>query len=90
MLHAYLMFKSHPKFSKIKFVVEPDLRPRLERPCDIPLPMKETMAEYGQLFGGQIDFSLLEKMANTNRTWKELWFLHNQDPLTKEKLLKAV
>ena len=33
---AYLLFKNHPKFDSIKFIVHPQLRENMHTVCDVP------------------------------------------------------
>ena len=36
---AYLIFKNHPNFKKIKVILFPDLRDKLKNASDIPQPI---------------------------------------------------
>ena len=87
---AYLLFKDHPRFTHIKFIVDPDLRPRLERACDIPLRLQDTINEFNHLFNHALDYSLVEKMGHDLKDWADLWFTQNMDPEFKGFIQKHV
>ena len=43
---AYILFKDHPNFNSIKFIMLPHLRPPLDCPANIPIEICETVYEY--------------------------------------------
>ena len=61
------MFKDHPNFGQIRFVVEPDLREHLSVSCDVPASnIKKRMAEFAEMFSANgvtmLDTTLLDNM----------------------------
>ena len=68
------MFKDHPNFKNIKFVVYPQLRESLDRCCDVPRPVKDLIKEFGEKFPN-FDHHLLYSVRGN----PDLWFLANTD-----------
>ena len=71
---AYILFKNHPNFSSIKFIVDPDLREHIESPCDIPNPIMKTLEHYKRFFPNFKTSRIDLKSKDRN-----LWFLKNTD-----------
>ena len=57
---AYNVYKTHPNFDKIKFLVVPALRECLNTTSDIPIHIEETIREFRDLIP-QLDFSLFDE-----------------------------
>ena len=64
---AYLIFKHHLDFNRLKIIICPDLREQLASSQDIPDSIFETIEEYEELIPG-LDVSLLTSV-------EDLWFL---------------
>ena len=47
---AYQVFKEHPNFENIKFVLVPDLKEHLKCTCDIPGSFESLIKNYSSLF----------------------------------------
>jgi hypothetical protein len=47
---AYYVFKSHPNFDKIKFIVCPLMREKLKATCDIPAVTADIINEFSRKF----------------------------------------
>ena len=71
---AYLLFKHHPNFKNIKFIVFPDLRGRLINVSDIPFPINKTISEFSKLFP---NLCLDHMLAGKDGKFSDLWFLDN-------------
>ena len=76
------MFKDHPNFQSIKFIVHPMLRENMHTVCDIP----ENFLDVKNDFEGkipQLDFSLMERQEND-------WYIHKLQEPVRSKLLERV
>ena len=60
LMTAYMLFKEHPNFGNIRFIVDPDVKEHLNAVCDVPRPIDETLEEFNQLFPQGLDMSLME------------------------------
>lgn len=47
---AYFMFKDHPNFKTIKFVVHPHIREPITMPSDLPDDMEQIVNDYRPFF----------------------------------------
>ena len=60
---AYHMFKEHPNFGKIQFVLAPEIREKIGITGDIPLDNKEWQTSYDliyrDMFAGRLDTSAM-------------------------------
>jgi len=43
---AYNVYKNHPNFARIKFVLVPSLREAMDIACDIPIHIDDLLAEF--------------------------------------------
>lgn len=50
LLTAYHVFKNHPNFDSIKFIVCPLMREKLKSTCDVPCTTKDLMEEFERKF----------------------------------------
>ena len=64
------MFKNHPNFQKMKFVLSPQIREILLGPHCIPVDIFQLRNTYRNLFQGGLDFSEI-----SNHVYPELWFI---------------
>jgi hypothetical protein len=72
---AYLLFKDHPYFRSIRFVVNPDLREVMHTVCDIPDSYENIIKEFKPCFP-IFDLSLMDRYTDKNT-----WFIQDfQDP----------
>ena len=78
---AYLLYKDHPNFNEIQFVIEPDIREHLHSPCDIANPIEETLREFQPLFP-KIDTSSLDG--------SNYWFINNLLPEDRDRILSRI
>ena len=79
---AYLVFKDHPNFHIIKFIVHPMLRENMHTVCDIPENFLDVKNDYeGKI--PQLDFSLMERQEND-------WYIHQLQEPVRSKLLERV
>ena len=77
---AFYLFKNHPNFDKINFIVCPDMREGLGSTCDIAGPYQD-MVKFCERFP-KIDLSLV---ANN-----DLWFLENIEAAWKSTFKRRV
>ncbi|CDW74856.1 UNKNOWN [Stylonychia lemnae] len=76
---AYLLFKEHPQFSKIHFVVHPLLRENTHTVCDIPESLESVKAEYLTKIPN-LDFSLIGESLSDDQ--KKIWYFYDyQEPV---------
>ena len=47
---SYLLFKDHPNFKNIKFVIHPDLREIVHTVCDVPDNYENVLSEFNGCF----------------------------------------
>ena len=71
---AYHVFKEHPNFDKINFVLEPRIREKIGISGDIPLSNTEWMMQYNfvyrDMFNGRLDLSRFEPLLlNRRQPW---------------------
>lgn len=70
---AYHMFKGHPNFGKIQFVLAPEIREKIGITGDIPLDNKEWSASYDlvykDMFAGRLDTSAMRNRLNQRKPW---------------------
>jgi hypothetical protein len=59
------MFKNHPDFKNIKFVLAPNAREEILGIADIPLPIGEVLKQMGNLFPN-LDTSALKVFKDQN------------------------
>ena len=72
---AYYMFKNHPNFNSMKFIVLPELREKLQVVADTPfLSFKELQKQFKEKFGNNFNTtSYFEKNVQQD------WFLSDLD-----------
>ena len=70
---AWLMFKFHPNFDKITFMLDPNLRECLDSPDCIPNSIHDLLKEFKPKFKN-LDTSLLHLKDLRS---PDLWFLEN-------------
>ena len=67
---AYHIFKDHPNFKKINFVLEPEIREKVGITGDIPLSNKEWLRAYDytyrDMFEGRLDLSEMDKLLRNS------------------------
>ena len=56
---AYYLFKNHPNFENIRFILTPQLREILMEPLCIPIDIAQLIKNYGPLFPRSLDYSLI-------------------------------
>ena len=66
---AYLLFREHPDFERINFVVEPLMRERMHTTCDIPANLEELLKEFKEKIP-QLDVSAFDRYDD-----RKLWYL---------------
>ena len=70
---AYHMFKEHPNFGKIQFVLAPEIREKIGITGDIPLDNKEWQTSYNlvykDMFAGRLDTSAMRHRLNQRKPW---------------------
>jgi broad specificity phosphatase PhoE len=54
---AFLLFRDHPGFSQIRFIVHPLLRENMHTVCDVPEEWEKVQEHFQKLFKGQLDVS---------------------------------
>lgn len=62
---AYHVFKTHPSFDSMKFIVVPKLREAVDTTCDIPVSVIETIEEFKEKFKN-LDDSLFKEYGDVN------------------------
>ena len=70
---AYHLFKNHPNFDKLNFIVDPDMKEHLHSPCDIPQPWELTHGQFRDLLPN-LDVQLMNE-ACKDLDEPYLWFL---------------
>eukprot|EP00347_Sterkiella_histriomuscorum_P008388 403345286 len=76
---AYLLFKDHENFDRIKFIVHPMLRENTHTVCDIPESLDQVKLEYQEKIP-HLDFSLIGSSLQDHQ--KKLWYFHDyQEPV---------
>ena len=74
---AYYIFKDHPNFKTMQFIVNPDLREKITITGDVPLNnsqlAKELQEVYQPMFQNRLDVSKLEQAMKI----REPWYLSN-------------
>lgn len=67
---AHLLFRDHPAFKDIKFIVHPTLRENLCCSCDIPqLEFAELAAEYSRKLGNLDHTTYMEERLRATQYW---------------------
>jgi broad specificity phosphatase PhoE len=80
---AYFIFKEHPHFAQIRFVLAPLARERLSGAGEIPLDLTDVLQEFNSLFPSGLDTSLF-------REWKgdiNNWYLDGLDSTVQEQIM---
>ena len=83
---TYLLFRNHPRFNDIKFIIDPYLKEHLDSPCDIPLSIGETIRNFKPLFP-DLDCSLLDDLLSRENCDPNLWFVHIMASQEKQAVL---
>ena len=82
---AFEVFKVHPNFQKIKFIVVPDLKEHLHCTCDIPGQIMPLIDEFKDQFPN-FDCSFLDKVEGD----KNLWFLDTLDKVDEDRIRRKI
>jgi len=77
---AYLLFKEHPEFREIKFILTPLLRENMHTVCDIPQDIDDTLDYFEPLFPN-LDTSALEVYRN-----RKQWYLEDLEPSVQKRI----
>ena len=85
LMTAYLLFKKHPNFGNIRFIVDPDVKEHLHTACDVPRPIDETLEEFNKLFPQGLDLSLMEPIFEKTEGHRNLWYLEIVDEETRNR-----
>jgi hypothetical protein len=82
---TYHVYKSHPDFEKIKFIILPSLREGLNTSSDIPANINDTVREFSELFP-HLDTTFFEEYADKdhNNHYIKLNTLYFLEDTTKE------
>lgn len=81
---AYHIFKTHPNFKMIKFIVVPNLRESMNTISDIPENVDDVKAEFTELIP-QLDYSLLKQCKN-----KYYYYIENMPKEIQRKIAKDI
>ena len=71
MLTAYHVYKNHPSFNKIKFIMVPELREHIEVAGDVPSDINEVVKSFKKMIPN-LNTSLIPK---SQAKFKKFWFL---------------
>ena len=82
------MFKEHPNFHSIKFILVPDLKEHLKCTCDIPGHIEPLIKHYSSLFP-IFDTSLVDCLSALY-VHKDAWFLDTLAEVDKARILKEM
>jgi hypothetical protein len=74
LMTSYYIFKNHPNFEKIRFVLNPNARECMQGTGDIPIDINETLRQIGHLF------PILDTSAIDEFNPPETWYLKSLDP----------
>ena len=70
---AYHVFKDHPNFRKIEFVLEPTIREKIGISGDIPLSNNEWQRSYDlvykEMFEGRLDLTRMHPLLKRSQPW---------------------
>jgi len=70
---AFYIFKDHPNFKTMQFIVNPDLREKITITGDVPLNncelVKVIQEVYQPMFQNRLDVSKLESAIERNSPW---------------------
>ena len=80
LLTAYHVFKTHPSFSEIKFIIVPKMKEAIEGCDDIPADMDQTIEEFSSLLPN-LDTHLLEGYKNKTNYFLEDVYTDDPDEL---------
>lgn len=84
---AYNVYKTHPNFDKIKFLVVPNLRECLNTSSDIPVHIEETIREFRELIP-QLDFSLFDEFEDRPHYFLEAMHAEVKDKIKSQLVSK--
>lgn len=95
---AYNVFKDHPNFANLTFIVDPDLREELFVSCDVPAAGILRRLEYqGDLFAADgstlLDTTPMQDIFaanNLNDGLEDLWIVGNSDPFIQAPMKEAI
>ncbi|CAI2372015.1 unnamed protein product [Moneuplotes crassus] len=76
LMTAYYVYKDHPDFASIKFILLPQLRESLNIISDIPSNINEVIEEFKELIP-QLHIAELNTSLVDQRTSREHWFLND-------------
>ena len=83
---AYHIFKNHPNFDKIDFVLAPEIREKIGISGDIPLSNSEWLRAYDcmykDMFKGRLDLTQMRGLLNR----KQPWYFRSLYPETQRHL----
>ena len=70
---AYHIFKNHPNFDKIDFILAPEIREKIGISGDIPLSNVEWLRAYDcmykDMFKGKLDLTQMRSLLNRKQPW---------------------
>jgi broad specificity phosphatase PhoE len=81
---AYYIFKEHPDFSKIKFIVVPNLRESMNTSSDIPENFENVRDEFSKIFP-HLDYSLMDDYKN-----QFYYYLEDMSQEYHDKIIKQL
>jgi phosphohistidine phosphatase SixA len=81
---AYNIFKEHPDFSKIKFIVVPNLRESMNTSSDIPENIENIREEFTNIIP-HLDFSLMNNYKN-----HIYYYLEDMSPEFNDKIIEKL
>ena len=82
---AYLLFKGHPNFDNIRFILDPDVKEHLHTACDVPRPIDETLEQFNKLIPQGLDMSWMESILKKTEGNRNLWYLEVVDEETRNR-----
>jgi broad specificity phosphatase PhoE len=73
---AYLVFRRHPNFGNIRFIVHPLLRENMHTVCDIPEDFDVAIRDYREWIP-KLDLSLMLSDSLPTSTVETYWYLRH-------------
>jgi hypothetical protein len=67
---AHCIFKTHPNFEKIRFVVMPHSRETLTGSGDVSLDLDAKLASYSAMFPTGLDLTYVERLKEEKHFWQ--------------------